>query len=299
MNPLKFPHLDKYINDFSWVFPEEQRNTLNETLATHEQQTTEQVVVILFPHRQWHELLDIGLKVFNENGIGQKNLNNGLLLIVATEEKKIRIVVGKWLELKYTEMVCRDIIENHLRPLLNQGKYKEMITTFWNIITEEVTSRTSKSTFTPTQNRKDQNLIKLLHYFGGISIIFSLFMINGYISAVIGIILSIVLSFFIHHLRIDFGGTPIKKKILFIAPLSIFLISIIALLTPASCLLKSEYSSGGKLYSCQRNIFWSQYNYEYSVGWSSYSSSSHWSSSDSSSSFWWGGWSSNGGGYGD
>ncbi len=138
MNPLAIPHLTDYISDFASILTAEQKQSLDTLFRDHETQTTEQVVTVLFPHREWHELLDIWLKVFNENGIGQKNLNNGLLLIVATEEKKLRIIVGKWLELKYTEMVCRDIIENHLRPLLNEGKYEEMINWFIHIISRKI-----------------------------------------------------------------------------------------------------------------------------------------------------------------
>ena len=71
-NPLSFPKLEKYVNDFSSILSEEDQRTLNEALSEHEKITTEQVVVVLFPHREGHELIDIGLKLFNENGIGQK-----------------------------------------------------------------------------------------------------------------------------------------------------------------------------------------------------------------------------------
>jgi uncharacterized membrane protein YgcG len=72
--------------------------------------------------------------LFNENGIGQHDLNNGLLLIVSTEEKKLRIVTGKGMEIKYSEMVCREIVEKQLRPLLNQEGYSEMIAKWGEIV---------------------------------------------------------------------------------------------------------------------------------------------------------------------
>ena len=73
----------------------------NERLKNHDTETTVQSVVYLFPHRQGRELLDIGLEIFNENGIGQKDTNNGLLLIVATKEKKLRIITGKGMEFEW------------------------------------------------------------------------------------------------------------------------------------------------------------------------------------------------------
>ncbi|MBX9809785.1 TPM domain-containing protein [Candidatus Gracilibacteria bacterium] len=139
MNPLEIPKLDKYINDFSGLLGKEEVKIIDQNFKKHEYETTEQIVTIFIPNRKGIELIDIGLKIFNENGIGQKELNNGLLLIIATEEKKLRIIVGKGLEIKYTEMVCRDLVENYLRPLLNEGKYGELIEK-WQELTTQITN---------------------------------------------------------------------------------------------------------------------------------------------------------------
>ncbi len=66
MNLLKLEH---YVNDVSKVLSESVLHETNERLKNHDTQTTVQSVVYLFPHRQGRELLDIGLEIFNENGI--------------------------------------------------------------------------------------------------------------------------------------------------------------------------------------------------------------------------------------
>lgn len=124
MNP---PKLEHYVNDASKVLSESVRHEVNERLKNHDTQTTVQAVVYLFPHRQGRELLDIGLEIFDENGIGQKDTNNGLLLIVATEEKKLRIITGKGMEFEWNTEKCQLIVEQILRPLLNAGEYDEMV----------------------------------------------------------------------------------------------------------------------------------------------------------------------------
>ena len=136
MNPLVLPPLTKHVTDYAAILSPEQVESLSRLFATHEYNTTEQVLTVLIPHREWNELLDIGLKLFNENKIGQKDLNNWLLLIVSTEEKKLRIITGKGMEIKYSEMVCREIVEKYLRPLLNEGKYEEMVKKWGEIIQE-------------------------------------------------------------------------------------------------------------------------------------------------------------------
>ncbi len=310
MNPLAFPKLEKYLNDFSGVLISDQISSLlNEIFAEHEISTTEQVVVVLIPHRQWNELLDIGLKIFNENGIWQKSLNNGLLLIVATEEKKLRIIVWKWLELKYTEMVCRDIVENHLRPLLNEGKYEEMIRLFSYIVQNPLSP-------SPIMNKNNQLKIEWYWSLLWFSILGSIlclliFFINWVETGVIMLSIGVVTSIFIWKNLKKYQN--IWYYFLFVFPVLFITVGILAILRPGVCTQIESAYSWGNSYQCERDIYGYKTHYFYTIGWpsnttssnSSYSSrsssdssySSH--SSDSSSSFGGGGGSSNGGGYWD
>ena len=95
---MNFPKLTQWVTDFSDTLTTTQLADLNATAKDYENQTTNQLVTVLFPNRNGNELIDIGMKVFKDNGIGQKAANNGLLLLISTQEKKIRIVVGYGLE---------------------------------------------------------------------------------------------------------------------------------------------------------------------------------------------------------
>lgn len=295
MNPLTLPHLDQYINDFSWVLPEAKRRELNEVFAKHEQQTTEQVVVVLFPHRQWNELLDIGLQLFNENGIGQKNLNNGLLLIIATEEKKIRIITGKGMELKYTEMWCRDIIENSLRPLLNEGRYEELLTRWKQLVTNQ--KNLGRTYGTSPKNTVDTPVA--IFAIEVITLIFWGILIDGILSWIIWVIIGAILLYgTLWFLRERWF---ILKLLLSVIPIGFIAISILAIIAPAKCTLtESNIITGAETYACERDVLGHKMNYTTTYGGTSSNSSSHSSSwwSSSSSFDGWGG-SSNGGGYGD
>ncbi len=98
VDPMNFPKLTQWVTDFSDTLTTTQLADLNATAKDYENQTTNQLVTVLFPNRNGNELIDIGMKVFKDNGIGQKAANNGLLLLISTQEKKIRIVVGYGLE---------------------------------------------------------------------------------------------------------------------------------------------------------------------------------------------------------
>lgn len=81
------------MNDYAGVLSQEESQTLNQLAEATKKATKHQIVTVLFPHREGNELFDIALKAFNDNGIGDKKRNDGLLLAIATEEKKIRIMV--------------------------------------------------------------------------------------------------------------------------------------------------------------------------------------------------------------
>lgn len=298
MNPLELPKLTKHVTDFSWVLSHAQIESFSETLAAHECTTSEEVVVVLFPHREWHELLDIGMQIFNDNGIGQKNLNNWILLVIATEEKKIRIITGKWMELKYTEMRCRHIIENRLRPLLDNENYEELLSVWIEEVSlSEIDGLARANTMSECvidQNEKWYSIV------GGVGGIFSMFMINGYISWTIGILLWAWLYLLLRYNKNKWNIRPHVYPYTLIGPILIILVSIIAFLAPANCTITNTWSDGKKEYSCERNVFGYEYHYNMSTGGSSSSSSSNnHHGESSSSSFGGGGGSSNGGGYGD
>lgn len=114
------PALTDYVTDFSNVLDSDTLNALNSRAALYEQEHGPQIVTVLFPHRQGYDLFSIALNIFNSNGIGSAEKNDGLLLVIATEEKKIRIMVGYGLESQIPDLLASDIIEKDVRPLVNQ-----------------------------------------------------------------------------------------------------------------------------------------------------------------------------------
>lgn len=128
---MELPNLTQRVTDFSNTLTTSQLDDINTTAKSYEDETSNQVFVVLFPQRQGNELIDIGTKVFNENDIGQKDKNNGLLLLISTEEKKIRIIVGYGLESIYPDLVASQIIENDIRPLVNKWDFYGAIKVFY------------------------------------------------------------------------------------------------------------------------------------------------------------------------
>lgn len=126
-DPLTLPPLTQLVTDYSNVFDTNTLSGLNEKALTLEKQTSAQVAAVLFPHRQGNELFDIGMRLFRESGIGQEGKNNGILLLIATDEKKLRIIVGYGLEGTVPDIAASNLIENTLRPLVDEWRRAEAI----------------------------------------------------------------------------------------------------------------------------------------------------------------------------
>ena len=131
IDPMNLPKFEHFVNDYSNVFTEEQRLELGMLAKNIETNSGYQVVTVLFPHREGNELFDIALKAFNENKIWDKERNDGLLLAIATEEKKIRIIVWYGLEWEIPDLLASQMIEEQIRPRVNSWDFHQAIKNFY------------------------------------------------------------------------------------------------------------------------------------------------------------------------
>jgi uncharacterized protein len=138
IDPLALPPLTELVTDLSNVLEVTTLSWLNSQALAIETSTTAQIASVLFPHRNGHELFDIGMRLFRESGIGQADKNNGLLLLIATDEKKLRIIVGYGLEGTFPDIRVSDLIESTLRPFVNDGNREGAITSYHTAIQERL-----------------------------------------------------------------------------------------------------------------------------------------------------------------
>jgi uncharacterized protein len=88
-----------------------------------EEKSTDQVVVVTVPSLQGYEIEDFGYQLGRKWGIGQKGKDNGVILIVAPSERKVRIEVGRGLEPLLTDLMSKLIIENAILPQFRRGDF--------------------------------------------------------------------------------------------------------------------------------------------------------------------------------
>ena len=111
-----FPPLSGRVVDDAGILPQDVRDQLTALLAEHEQQTGNQVVVATIKSLQGNDIAQYGYQLGRAWGIGQKGKNTGAIIIVAPNERKVRIEVGYGLEGALTDAQTKLIIENTILP---------------------------------------------------------------------------------------------------------------------------------------------------------------------------------------
>ena len=119
-----FPPLTGRVVDAANLLdPADEEAPLTGDLKALEQKSSDQVVVVTLPSLQGYAIEDYGYQLGRHWGIGTKQLSNGMLLIVAPNERKVRIEVGRGLEPILTDALSKIIIENAILPRFRAGDF--------------------------------------------------------------------------------------------------------------------------------------------------------------------------------
>jgi uncharacterized protein len=118
-----FPALTGRVVDDAGLLSPEDNETLTAELEALEAKSSDQLVVVTLPSLQGHTIEDFGYQLGRHWGIGTAKLDNGVLLIVAPNERKVRIEVGYGLEPILTDALTKIIIENAILPRFREGNF--------------------------------------------------------------------------------------------------------------------------------------------------------------------------------
>lgn len=116
-----YPALTGRVVDLADLLDPRAEATLDARLAAHEAKTGEQVVVVTLDSLQGESIEDYGVGLGRHWGIGGAGEDNGALLIVAPEEREVRVEVGYGLEGKLTDALAGQIVHNEILPRFRAG----------------------------------------------------------------------------------------------------------------------------------------------------------------------------------
>jgi uncharacterized protein len=130
-------HPQGYVSDFSGVIDSHSRQVLNDYSAAVEKSTGAQLALVTIPSLQGEPLEDVANDLFHAWGIGQKNKDNGVLLLLVVGDRRSRLEVGNGLEEILPDGFDGLLLEN-MRPELRAGQYGPAIITAAQVIGEAI-----------------------------------------------------------------------------------------------------------------------------------------------------------------
>ena len=121
------PELKGRVNDYAGLIDPATERQLDAALTQLEQTDSTQILILTIVSLAGDSLEDFSIRVVEQWQPGQKGLDNGVLLLVAKNDRKIRIEVGYGLEGKLTDLVAGRIIRNVMVPQFKSGRFDQGI----------------------------------------------------------------------------------------------------------------------------------------------------------------------------
>jgi uncharacterized protein len=197
LHALEVPELSGRVNDFAGILSPATVQQLEGSLVAFENEQSTQLVVLTIPSLENDSLEEFSMRVAEQWKIGRQGLDNGAILLVARNERKIRIEVGYGLEGSLTDLTSGRIIRNIIVPEFKKGNFDGGIlagvTAMMDAVRGEFSAADLKSS-SGTQPDTEGFFIMIM---GLIFFIGKIFGRNKYLAATIGGVVASALGYFV------------------------------------------------------------------------------------------------------
>jgi len=126
---VRYPAPGGYVTDTAGIISRDARMQIENLLGGIERKTTAEIAVVTVPSTSPLTIEQYAVGLFEKWGIGKKGKDNGVLILVASVDRKVRIEVGYGLEGVITDLESKFIIEKGMIPYFKQGNYTAGVVT--------------------------------------------------------------------------------------------------------------------------------------------------------------------------
>lgn len=157
MEPFR---LTEYVTDRAQMLSETERDQLSRQLWEYAQKTTNQIVVVTVPSLEGEDEAGFAEKLFQLNKPGEKGQNNGIIFLIAQQERKTRLEVGYGLEEVVPDGKAGNILRGEVSPRFKAGDFYGGITAGVNAVIKSISPDyqiTNQAPQAPAR-RKDRSL---------------------------------------------------------------------------------------------------------------------------------------------
>lgn len=117
----------RYVNDYTNTLSANEKAFLEQKLQAYGKETSSQIAVVIIPSTEEYDIAQYAFELGDKWGIGRKQLNNGVLMLIAKQDRKMFIAVGQGLEGVLPDAFLSQLIRQQITPQFKQGNYAEGI----------------------------------------------------------------------------------------------------------------------------------------------------------------------------
>lgn len=121
--PGRTPRITDPVIDNTGALSRGEASELRERILRYEDSTSNQIAVLIIPTLDGGDIRETAIRILEQSKLGQQGKDNGILLLIAKDDRKVAIEVGYGLEGAVTDAVCDRIIRNELRPAFRRDDY--------------------------------------------------------------------------------------------------------------------------------------------------------------------------------
>jgi uncharacterized protein len=125
---------NRLVNDFSNTLNPQEVNSLEQKLVAFNDSTSTQVAIVIMQSTGFYDISEYAVQLYNKWGIGQKEKNNGILILVAKDDRKVFINTGYGIEGVLPDVLCKRIVDRDIVPNFKLGNYYEGLESATNTI---------------------------------------------------------------------------------------------------------------------------------------------------------------------
>jgi uncharacterized protein len=117
------PNPPKLVNDYTNTLTQQQKEALEAKLVKYDDSTSNQIAVVIIDKLDGYSIEDAAIELGRKWGVGNKDFNNGVVVLVAKADRKMTIQVGYGLEGALTDLTTKSIIDNTITPNFKADNY--------------------------------------------------------------------------------------------------------------------------------------------------------------------------------
>ena len=128
------PQPPEIVNDFANLLSDNEEQKLERKLVQFDRQTSSQIAIVTLDDLQGHPIDDYAFRLGEAWGIGMKEKDNGILMLISPKRQKVTIATGYGLEGSVPDAIAQRIIDNELAPNFKKGNYYQGIDQATNVL---------------------------------------------------------------------------------------------------------------------------------------------------------------------